>query len=115
MSFFFLLAPAQNFQDLEKSACSLDPKADKASRGPKELSVNISALPPTRSSRALSTAVVEPIIDPLLHKEQAGFRRGKSTKDQAILVTKKSRNFCPFIDLTATYDIVWHCDLICSG
>ena len=38
------LAPTQNSQDLEKSACSRDPKANEAREGPKELSTDISAL-----------------------------------------------------------------------
>ena len=41
---FFLLALTRNSQDLEKSACSCNPKADEASRGPKELSTDISAM-----------------------------------------------------------------------
>ena len=31
---------------------------------------------------------VEPLIDPLLPKEQAGFRRRKSTVDQVVLLTQ---------------------------
>ena len=33
-------------------------------------------------------ACVEPLIDPLLPKKHAGFRRGKSTEDQVVLPTQ---------------------------
>ena len=59
-------------------------------------------------------ARVEPLIDPLLPKEQAGFRRGKSTVDQVVLLTQniedsfeaKKKAGAVFIDLTAAND---HC------
>ena len=47
----FLFAPTQNSQDLEKSACSCDPKINEAREGPKELSINISALRPLQDPR----------------------------------------------------------------
>ena len=47
----FLFAPTQNSQDLEKSACSRDPKTRKARGGPKELSTDISALCPLQDPR----------------------------------------------------------------
>ena len=61
-------------------------------------------------------ARVEPLIDPLLPKEQAGFRRGKSTVDQVVLLTQniedsfeaKKKAGAVFINLTAAYDTVWH-------
>ena len=37
-------------------------------------------------------AKVEPLIDPLLSKEQAGFRRGKPTVDQVVLLTQIIEN-----------------------
>ena len=43
---FFLFAPTQNSQDLEKSVCGRDPKTSKARGGPKELSTDISTLCP---------------------------------------------------------------------
>ena len=46
-----------------------DPKANKTHGGPKELSIDFSALCLER----LIYARVEPVIDPLLPKEQAGF------------------------------------------
>ena len=65
---------------------------------------------------------VEPLIDPLLPKEQAGFRRGKSTVDQVVLLTQniedsfetKEKAGAVFIDLTAVYDTVWHRGLTCK-
>ena len=59
-------------------------------------------------------ARVEPLIDPLLPKEQAGFPRGKSTVDQVVLLTKniedsfetKKKASALFVNLTAAYDTV---------
>ena len=59
---------------------------------------------------------VEPIADPLLPREQAGFRWGRSIMDQMILLTQniedsfeaKKKAGVVFIDLTAAYDTVWH-------
>ena len=67
-------------------------------------------------------ACVEPLINPLLSKEQAGFRREKSTVDQVVLLTQNIENFfeakkkagAVFIDLTAAYDTVWHRGLTCK-
>ena len=67
-------------------------------------------------------ARVKPLIDPLLPKEQAGFRRGKSTVDQVVLLTQniedsfeaKKKAGAVFIDLTAAYNTVWHRDLTCK-
>ena len=61
-------------------------------------------------------AHVEPLIDPLLPKEQAGFRHRKSTVDQVVLLTQnvedsfeaKKKAGAVFVDLTAAYDTVWH-------
>ena len=65
---------------------------------------------------------VEPIVDPLLSCEQAGFRRGQSTVDQAVLLTQniedcfeaKKKAGAVFVDLTAAYDTVWHRGLTCK-
>ena len=65
---------------------------------------------------------IEPVIDPLLSKEQAGFRRGRSTVDQAVLLTQniedsfeaKKKAGAVFVDLTAAYDTVWHRGLTCK-
>ena len=63
-----------------------------------------------------------PLIDPLLPREQAGFRRGRSTVDQVTLLTQSIENAfeakkkagAVFIDLTAAYDTVWHRGLTCK-
>ena len=65
---------------------------------------------------------VEPLIDPLLPKEQLEFRRGKSTVDQVVLLTQNIENSfdakkkagAVFINLTAAYDTVWHRGLTCK-
>ena len=67
-------------------------------------------------------ARVKPLIDPLLPKEQAGFRRGKSTIDQVVLLTQniedsfeaKKKAGAVFVNLTAAYDTVWHRGLTCK-
>ena len=59
---------------------------------------------------------IEPIVDRLLPKEQAGFRKGRSTVDQVAKLTEtiedafdtKEITESVFIDLTAAYDTVWH-------
>ena len=77
---------------------------------------------PYKILEKLVYARVEPLIDPLLPKEQAGFRRGKSTVDQVVLLTQniedsfeaKKKTGAVFIDLTAAYDTVWHRGLTCK-
>ena len=67
-------------------------------------------------------ARVEPLIDLLLPKEQAGFRRWKSTVDQVVLLTQNIEDFfevkkkadAVFVNLTAAYDTVWHRGLTCK-
>ena len=65
---------------------------------------------------------VDPLIDPLLSKEQAGFRRGKSIVDQVVLLIQniedsfeaKNKAGAVFVNLTAAYDTVWHRGLACK-
>ena len=59
---------------------------------------------------------IEPIVDPQLPLEQAGFRRGRSTVHQVTLLTQdiedsfqyNKKAGVVFLDLTAAYDTVWH-------
>ena len=77
---------------------------------------------PYKILEMLIYARVEPLIIPLLPKEQAGFRRGKSTVDQVVLLTQniedsfeaRKKAGAVFIDLTAAYDTVWHRGLTCK-
>ena len=94
------------------------PKTRKARGGAKELSTDISVCVPYKILERLIYTRVEPLIDPLLPKEQAVFRRGKSTIDQVVLLTQnieaKKKAGAVFIDLTAAYDTVWHRGLTCK-
>ena len=71
---------------------------------------------PYKILERLIHARFEPLIDPLLPKEQAGFRSGKSTVDQVVLLTQniedsfeaKKKAGAIFVNLTAAYDTVWH-------
>ena len=120
---FFLLAPTQSFQDLKKSACSRNPKADKARWVPKTYwPISLLCLPNNILER-LIYGRVKAIINPLLPKEQAGFQRGKSTVDQVVLLTQSIEDFFKakkkagvvFANLKDNeYDTVWHHGLTCK-
>ena len=77
---------------------------------------------PYKILERLIYAHVEPLIDSLLPKEQAGFRHEKSTVDQVVLLTKniedsfeaEKKAGAVFVDLTAVYDTVWHRGLTCK-
>ena len=77
---------------------------------------------PYKILERLIYARVEPLVDPLLPREQAGFRRGKSTVDQVTLLTQsiedafeeKKKAGAVFVNLTAAYDTVWHRGLTCK-
>ena len=77
---------------------------------------------PYKILERLIYARVQPLIDPRLPKEQAGFRSEKSTVDQVVLLTQniedsfeaKKKAGAIFIDLTAAYDTVWHRGLTCK-
>ena len=59
---------------------------------------------------------IQPIVESVLPKEQAGFRQGYCTLDQVALLTedieisfdKRLKSGIVLVDLSAAYDIVWH-------
>ena len=77
---------------------------------------------PYKILERLIYARVEPLVDLLLPKEQAVFRRGKSTVDQAVLLIQniedsfeaKKKAGAVFVNLTSAYDTVWHRGLTCK-
>ena len=77
---------------------------------------------PYKILERLIYACVEPLINPMLPKEQAGFRRRKSTINQVVLLTQniedsfeaKKKAGAVFINLTAAYNTVWHRGLTCE-
>ena len=77
---------------------------------------------PYKILERLIHARVEPIVDPLLPREQAGFRQGRSTVYQTVLFTQniedsfesKKKAGAVFVDLTVAYDTVWHHGLTCK-
>ena len=77
---------------------------------------------PYKILERLMYACVKPLMDPLLPKEQAGFRRVKSTVDQVVLLTQnikdsfeaKKKTGAVFVNLTTAYDTVWHRGLTCK-
>ena len=98
-----------------------DPKTNEYRGGRNYLPISVLCVPYKILER-LIYARVEPLVDPLLPKEQAGFRRGKSTVDQVVLLTQsiedsfeaKKKAGAVFVDLTAAYDTVWHRGLTCK-
>ena len=77
---------------------------------------------PYKILKRLIHAGVGPIVDPLLSREQAGFRRGKLIVDYTVLLTQNIEDLfeaqmkagAVFVDLTVVYDTVWHSGLICK-
>ena len=70
---------------------------------------------PLKLLERLLLARLEPVIDPQLPPQQAGFRHGRSTTDQVTLLTDdieagfeaKQKVGVVLVDLTAAYDTVW--------
>ena len=71
---------------------------------------------PFKVLERLLLARLDPIVDPQLPNQQAGFRRGRSTVHQIVNLTndieesfeKRHKAGVVLVDLTAAYDTVWH-------
>ena len=70
---------------------------------------------PLKLLERLLLSRLDPVIDPQLPPEQAGFRNGRSTADQVTLLTddieagfeQNQKVAVALVDLTAAYDSVW--------
>ena len=98
------------------------PKPEKPVEDPKNYQLISLLCVPYKILKRLIYTCVEPLINPLLPKEQAGFQCGKSTIDQIVLLTQniedsfeaKKKAGAVFIDLTAANNTVWHHGLTCT-
>ena len=98
------------------------PKPKKSVEDPKSYRTISLLCVPNKILERLIQARVEPIVDSLLPREQTGFRRGRSTVDQTVLLIKKiegsleakKKAGAVFVDLTAVYNTVWHRGLTCK-
>ena len=105
--------PTQNSQDLEKSTCGRNPKTSKAWKSYRSISL---LCVPYKILKRLIYAHIEPLIDPLLPKEQAGLQCRNSTVDQVVLLTQniedsfeaRKKAGVIFVNLIAASDTVWH-------
>jgi len=98
------------------------PKPEKPLGDPKSYRPIYLLCVPFKILERLIYTCVDPIIDPLLPREQADFRHGRSTVDQVTLLAqdiedsfsaeKKAGAVC--VNLTAAYDTVWHHGLTCK-
>ena len=59
---FFLVAPPQNNQSLEKSSCSRNPKTLKTQRTQRAIVRSLCSVSPIISSKSLSTLVSNPLL-----------------------------------------------------
>ena len=98
------------------------PKPEKPVGDPKSYQAISLLCVPYKILERLIYARVKSLIDSLLPKEWAGFRRGKSTVDQIVLLTQniedsfeaKKKAGAVFVDMTTAYNTVWHRGLTCK-
>ena len=99
------------------------PKPKKPVEDPKSYRPMSLVCVPYKILKRLIHARVEPIVYPLLPREQAGLRRGRATVDQTVLLTRniedlfeaKKKGGAVFVDLTVACDTVWHRGLHFTG
>ena len=92
------------------------PKPNKPTDDPKNYRPISLLCVPFKLLERLLLVRLEPIIDPQLPNEQAGFRRGRSTVHQIVNLTddieeafeKGHKAGVILVDHTAEYDTVWH-------
>ena len=95
------------------------PKPNKPAHDPKSYRPISLLCVPFKILEWLIQSRTDPVVNPQLPREQAGFRRGTSTVDQVALLTQdieysfqhNEKSGVMFLDLTATYDTVWHREL----
>ena len=98
------------------------PKPEKPLGDPKSYRPISLLCVPFKILERLNYARVNPIIDPLIPREQAGFWHGRSPVDQVTLLTQdiedsfstKKKPGAVFVDLTAAYNTAWHHGLTCK-
>ena len=106
----------QASKNLETSPSGRDPKPKKPPKEPNSYRPISLLCFPFQILEKLIYTRIEPIVDPLLPREQAGFRHGRSTVGKVTLLTQKIEDSfsanrkagAVFVDLTAVYDTVWH-------
>ena len=92
------------------------PKPNKPAQDPKSYRPISLLCVPFNILERLIHSRIDTVVDPQLPREQAGFRRGRSTVDQVTLLTQyiedsfqnNEKDGVVFLDLTAAYDTVWH-------
>ena len=92
------------------------PKPNKPTDNPKNYSPISLLCVPFKVLERLLLARLDPIVDPHLPNQQAGFRRGHSAVHQIVKLTndivesfeKRHKAGVVLVDLTAAYDTVWH-------
>ena len=92
------------------------PKPNKPAQYPKSYRPISLLCVPVKILERLIHSRIDPAVDTQLPREQAGFRRGRSTVDQVTLLTQdiedsfqhNEKAGVVFLDLTAAYDTVWH-------